>query len=479
MLVPVMAYSHYDRLSALDATFLELENENVHMHVGAIAIFDGGPLLGGDGGLDFARIRRLAAPGLARHRRFRQRLEYVPVLGHPVWVDDARFNLDYHLRHTALPEPGDERQLKRLFGRLMSQKLDVHKPLWEMWFVEGLDGGRFAVITKAHHCMIDGIAGAELMAMLMDPEVEADALSAETAGPSAARAWRPDPAPTAAVLLADEVKRRAALPFEVLRAGLGAVAHPLRSAESLGEELGALREFLAPGLTAGTATPFNVDIGPHRRFDWLRVELDAVKQIRKNLGGTLNDVVLATVAGAVRSFFDARGVRLGDGPFRAQVPVSTREAEERRALGNRVALLLAELPIAEPDPRERYRKVVATMERLKKSHQVRGGKLLEAIGDWTAKELLAGIVLLTGGRLAFNIVVTNVPGPQTPVHLLGARMTEVYPLVPLFFNQALGIALFSYDGGLYWGFNADWDAMPDLHDFAIAVQNEFGALLAL
>jgi diacylglycerol O-acyltransferase / wax synthase len=474
-----MTYSHYERLSALDATFLELEDENVHMHVGAVAIFAGGPLLRAGDSLDFARIRRLAEPGLARHRRFRQRLEYVPLLGHPVWVDDARFNLDYHLRHTALPEPGDERQLKRLFGRLMSQKLDVHKPLWEMWFVEGLDGGRFALITKAHHCMIDGISGAELMAMLMDPEVEAEALRAEGEGPSAARAWRPSPVPTPAALLADEAKRRAALPIEALRAGLGAVAHPLRSAESLRDDLTALRDFLAPGLAGGVTTPFNVDIGPHLRFDWLRVDLDAAKQIRKNLGGTLNDVVLTTVAGAVRSFLDGRGVRLGDGSFRAQVPVSTRDPEERRDLGNRVALLLAELPISEPDPRERHRKVIATMERLKASHQVRGGDLLEKIGDWTAKELLAGLVLITGRRLAFNIVVTNVPGPQGPVHLLGAPMTEIYPLVPLFFNQAVGVAVFSYDGGLFFGFNADWDAMPDLHDFATAVQSEFTLLQSL
>jgi WS/DGAT/MGAT family acyltransferase len=344
----------------------------------------------------------------------------------------------------------------------------------------GVEGVRLAVITKVHHCMIDGVSGAELLALLMDPEAEAEALAAEGAGPSAARSWRPSPAPSPATLLADEARRRAALPVEVLRAGLGAVAHPVRSAEALREGFEALRDFLKPGLEHGASTPLNVDVGPYRRFDWLRTDLAAVKEIRKSLGGTLNDVVLSVVTGAVRSFLDGRGVRLdAERPFRAQVPVNVRDEEDRAALGNRVAMLFPELPVAEPDPRERHRKVVAAMQRLKASHQARGAELLEKFGDWTAKELLAAIARMTGRQVAFNIVVTNVPGPQAPVHLLGSRMTDIYPLVPLFTNQALGVALFSYDGGLFWGFNADWDAMPDLHDFAIAVQSELAVLGAL
>jgi WS/DGAT/MGAT family acyltransferase len=474
-----MSYSHYERLTAFDATFLELEDENVHMHVGAISIFEGGALFRADGGIDFARIRRLAAPGIGRHPRFRQRLEHVPLLGHPVWVDDARFNLDYHLRHTALPEPGDERQLKRLFGRLMSQKLDVHKPLWEMWFVEGLEGNRFAVITKVHHCMIDGVSGVDLIAMLMDPEAEAEALRAEAEGVPVARPWSPRPPPTSLALLADETKRRVAMPIEVLRAGASALTHPGESAEALSEGLESLREFLTPGLVGGVTTPLNVEIGPYRRFDWLRLALADVKEIKKKLGGTVNDVVLAVVSGAVRRFLEGRGVGVDDLPFRAQVPVNIRAAEEHGDLGNRVAILLADLPVAEREPRERYRKVLATTEQLKASHQAKGAELLEKIGDWTAKEFLAAIARITSRRLAYNIVVTNIPGPPFAVTLLGARMTEIYPLVPLFSNQAIGVALFSYDGGLFWGFNSDWDAMPDLHDFVGAVQSEFALLRSL
>lgn len=474
-----MSYSHYDRLTALDAAFLEIEDDNVHMHVGAISIFEGGELLRDDGSIDFPRIRRIAAPGLARNRRFRQRLEYVPLLGHPVWVDDARFNLDYHLRHTALPEPGDERQLKRLFGRLMSQKLDVHKPLWEMWFVEGIEGGRFAVITKIHHCMMDGVSGVDLIAMLMDPDAEADARRAEEEGALTARPWLPRPPPTPAELLADEARRRAALPLEVLRAGVGAISHPVESAERFRDQLDSLREFLAPGLEGGTRTPLNPDIGPHRRFDWLAMDLAEVKEVRKKLGGTLNDVVLATVAGAVRRLLEARGVRVDDLGFRAQIPVNIRAADEHGQLGNRVAMLLADLPVSERDARKRHAKVVATTGHLKESHQARGAELLEQIGDWTAKEFLGAIARITGKRLAYNIVVTNVPGPRVPVFLLGAKMVAIYPLVPLFANQAVGIALFSYDGGLYWGFNSDWDAMPDLHDLVEAVRSEFALLRSL
>ncbi|MCZ7616773.1 MAG: wax ester/triacylglycerol synthase family O-acyltransferase [Myxococcota bacterium] len=475
-----MAYSYYDRLSALDATFLDLEDDNVHMHVGALAIFEGGELARPDGGIDFARVRRLAGPSITRNQRFRQRLEHVPLLGHPVWVDDARFQLDYHLRHTALPEPGDERQLKRLFGRLMSQKLDVHKPLWEIWFVEGLAGGRFAVITKVHHSMIDGVSGVDLLATLMDPEAEAEALRADLEGAAgSSRPWLARAAPSPWTLLADEGLRRAALPLAALRAGRDAVAHPDEAVHALRDALEGLREILTPGLIGASPTPLNGEIGPHRRFDWLQTGIADTQEVRKRIGGTLNDVALATVAGAMRHFLVRRSVSVDDLVFRAQVPVSVRAADEHGLLGNRIALLLADLPVAEPDRRRRYERVVETTAKLKASRQVHGGQLLERLGDWTSKELLSAIVRLTGQQLAYNLVVTNVPGPRVPVYLLGARLVEIYPLVPLFANQGLGIALFSYDGRLFWGLDADWERLPDLHDVVLALQHEFAAICAL
>jgi WS/DGAT/MGAT family acyltransferase len=476
--MPSSPYSHHERLSALDAMFLEIEDANTHMHVGAIGIFDAKPLARPHGGLDIERIRRLAGPSLARNGRFRQRIDRVPILGHPVWVDDERFNLDYHLRHTALPEPGDERQLKRLMGRVMSQKLDLHKPLWEMWFVEGLERDRFAVITKAHHCMIDGISGVDLLGMLMGPDAGTEGAEAQ-AEASGSHRWLPRPAPNALKLLADEARRRAVLPLNALRTGREALGHPGRAVTALREALESLGEALGAGLSGGSRTPLNPDIGPHRRFDWLRIDLDAAKDVKNRLGGTVNDVVLAAAAGALRSFLAGRGVEVDALDFRAQVPVNIRSNDERGRLGNRITLLFAKLPVAEPDPRRRFERVVETTSALKASHQGRGTELLEKIADWTAKEVLAGLALLTARQLAYNVVVTNVPGPQFPVYLLGARMLEVYPLVPLFKNQGLGIALFSYQGSLFWGFNADWDALPDLHDLVLAVEGEFETLRKL
>jgi WS/DGAT/MGAT family acyltransferase len=473
-----MAYSHYDRLSALDSVFLEIENENVHMHVAAVALFELGPLRRPDGGLDFERVRRLAGPSLARSRRFRQRLQHVPLLGHPVWVDDERFNLDYHLRHTALPEPGDERRLKRLVGRILSQKLDFHKPLWEMWFVEGLEGDRFALVTKAHHCMVDGISGVDLLALLMQPTPEAGPEEAESEA-ALTRSWLPRPAPGGLRLLADEARRRAALPLMALRAGGEALSQPRRGLEAARDAVVSVSEILGAGLSFASPTPLNPEIGPHRRFDWTRMDLAAIKEVKNRLGGTVNDVVLATAAGALRTFLEGRGVRVDELDFRAQLPVNIRRADQRGRLGNRVALLLARLPVHEPDPKQRYAAVVETTRRLKSSRQVHGADLLERLGDWTTRELLAAIVQLTARQLAYNVVITNVPGPQFPVYLLGARMLAIYPVVPLFSSQGVGIALFSYDGGLHWGLQADWDALPDLHELVLGLQAEFEVLCKL
>lgn len=469
-----MAYVHYDRLSALDATFLAIEDANVHMHVGAVAIFDARPLTRPDGGLDFDRLRRLAGPALARSQRFRQRLAHVPLLGHPVWVDDEHFNLDYHLRHTALPAPGDERQLKRLAGRLLSQKLDLHKPLWELWFVENLEGERCAVVTKIHHCMIDGISGVDLMGALM----QIAPTEAPAEGESTHR-WLPRPVPGPVRLLGDELARRAGLPLDLLRAGRRTLASPLRSLDGARDAVEAVSEILSPGLHAATPTPLNGPIGPHRRFDWTEMALGDVKEVKNRLGGTVNDVVLAVVSGAMRTFLARRGVAVDDLDFRAQVPVNVRAPREHGKLGNRVATLVARLPVHEPDLRRRYEDVVRTTSALKESKQVRGSELLETLGDWTAKELLAGIVRLTSQGLAFNMTVTNVPGPQEKAYLLDAPMHAIFPVVPLFSNQGVGIALFSYDGRLFWGFHACWDAVPDLHDLVLAVQAEFEALRKL
>ena len=467
-----MAYSHYERLSALDGSFLDLEDRNTHMHIGAVAIFDAAPVTNAHGGVDIDRVRDLVEADIHRIPRYRQRLAWTPVSNQPVWVDDARFNLAYHIRHTHLPKPGDDRQLKRLVGRIMSQQLDRGKPLWEMWVVEGLDGDRFAIITKVHHCMIDGVGSVELAGSLMRPAPR-DEPQRNHPPPR----WIPRPEPAPRELFLGELRRRSQEPLVAFGALRRAVAHPRATAESASEALGGLREALGAGLRPASPTPLNVEIGPHRRFDWLDMDLATVKAIKGRFGGTVNDVVLAVLSGALGRFLRQRGFDVAQLDVRAMLPVNVRDPGDRD-MGNRVASLLVQLPIAERDPARRLESVTAETQARKHSRQAAGMKLIEEIGDWTFPALFTEFARLTTRTRPFNLIGTNVPGPQFPVYVLGAPMRACYPLVPLFQNQALGVALFSYDGRLYWGFNADWDAIPDLHDLVEGVAREFAHLVA-
>jgi WS/DGAT/MGAT family acyltransferase len=460
----------YERLSALDASFLDLEDRRTHMHVAAVLIFDAAPLRRPEGGLDIDRLRRAAEARLFAFPRYRQRLARIPIEEHPVWVEDPDFNIHYHVRHSALPPPGSERQLKRFTGRVLSQSLDRGKPLWELWVVEGLEGGRFALVVKVHHCMVDGISGVDLLRALL--RLAPDGRLEDPPG------WWPRRAPSGAEILAGEVVRRAAEPFLLARSALRALRHPERALERLREEAGAVLEVLGAGLRRASETPLNPPrIGPHRRFDWIRLDLERVKEVKRHAGGTVNDVVLATVAGAVGRFLRGRGVPdLDRLEFRAVVPVNVRRDDERGQLGNRVAQILAPLPIGERDPLARLARVIETTRRLKQSRQARGTELLEELGDWTSTALLSAAMRLAGRVRTYNLVVTNVPGPPLPLYLLEAPLLEIYPAVPLFTNQALGIALFSYHEGLHFGLNSDWDRLPDLHDFADDLGLEFEEL---
>lgn len=467
-----MAKSHSERLTALDAAFLDLESTSVHMHVGSVGIFDPGPLALGEHGIDFERVLVLADNGLHRAPRFRQKLSTTPLTGHPVWVDDEHFNVRYHVRHTALPYPGDERLLKRLAGRIMSQKLDRTKPMWELWFVEGLSERRVGVISKIHHCMIDGISGVDLLAAFMGP-------SPDYRAEAQADRWSPRAEPSTVSLLGNEISHRMALPVRGARAATSAALHPLSTYRQASRVARGFTEALGASLSPGSETPLNVPIGPHRRFDWTRFDLDAVKSVKNRLGGTINDVVLACVAGAVRNYLGTHDLALDDIDFKIFVPVSTRTSSERGKLGNRVSSLIARLPVDEGDPYRRMRNVIAETHRLKESDQAVGTEVIEELSDWTSTALLTAFSRLAASQRSYNMVVTNVPGPQFPVFMEGARMLACYPLVPLFSNQALGIALLSYDKSLFWGFNADWEKVPDLHEFVEAIEREFEMLRSL
>jgi diacylglycerol O-acyltransferase len=467
-----MAYTHYDRLTALDASFLALESESVHMHVGSVGIFEPGPLADESGGLDFDRALQLIEAGLLRAPRFRQKLAITPISENPVWVDDEHFNLLYHIRHTALPIPGDDRQLKRLVGRIMSEKLDRAKPMWEMWLVEGLEGGRVALISKVHHCLIDGISGVDLLAAFMGPDASYRVSPSEYS-------WVPRPAPGGLELTVNEVLRRASLPGKLLAGAARALRHPDESLRDASNNATGFLEGLSKAMSPASETPLNVQIGPHRRFDWTRFDLAVVREIKTKLGGTINDVVLACVAGAIRKLLIGENVDVADLDFRVFIPVSTRDESQRGKLGNRVSMVVASLPIAEPEPKKRLEKIIEETRTIKESSQAEGAEAFEEVSDLISAGLIASLAKLAASRRTFNLVVTNVPGPPVPIYLNGAKLLASYPLVPLYKNQALGVALFSYDGGLYWGFNSCWDSLPGLHEFAIAIEHEFEILRKL
>jgi WS/DGAT/MGAT family acyltransferase len=455
----------YERLTALDNSFLLLEKPNSYMHVASTLIFEAGPLRRPEGGIDVDAIRDAMAAALPQIPRYRQKLKYIPLESHPVWVDDDRFNLDYHLRHTALPRPGSVQQLKALSARIMQQHLDRSRPLWEMWVVEGLEGDRFALISKVHHCMVDGVSGVDLLNTQLRTTPDR---SIPDPVP-----YFPRPAPSGLELLRHELLRRAALPLSALRDFRDFVREASDARMELAVRLRAIAETLGTTLRRASDTPLNRPIGPHRRFDWLAMDVAEIKEVRRALGGSLNDVVLTVVTGAVRRFLERRGVSPKGLDFRVMAPVSVRSADERGRLGNRVSAWMIDLPVSLPDPRQQLERIAARTRELKESKQAVGAAVLTQAADWTPSTLLALGARNATRLLPFNMVVTNVPGPQLPMYLLGARMLEAYPHVPLADRLGLGIALLSYDGKIGWGFNADYDQVPDLAQFVEDVRSAF------
>jgi len=443
---------HHERLSALDAAFLAWETPEAHMHIACTMVLERGPLATEDGGVDFEALRKSVAGALARIPRYRQKLVRVPLEGGLAWVDDDRFSLDYHLRHTALPRPGGREQLAALTSWIMQQPLDRSRPLWEMWVVEGLSENRFAVVSKVHHCMVDGIAGVELMQRMLSPDPKAAPFGAAVPSPRAA--------PSSIELLAGAAWRRAAAPLEILTQ-----LRPFELVQSGRDVLARVGGFLgaaARTLRPASPTPWNGRLGPHRRFESLAMELADVRAVSRRFGATVNDVVLATVAGAVRRDLQRRGHDLREVRFRVLAPVSVRDEEERGALGNRVSLWVIDLPVDQADPRRRLARIRRQTAELKRSRSALGAKLLAEVAEWTSSTLLSLGAQAAMQLPAFNAIVTNVPGPQIPLYLAGARLLEAYPVAPLFDNVCLNVALISYGGRLFWGLNADYDRAAEL-----------------
>jgi WS/DGAT/MGAT family acyltransferase len=442
-----------DRLSGLDSSFLHLERAGAHMHVASTSIFEG-PAPAHEEFRDHIASRLHLVP------RFRQKLRFVPFSqGRPVWVDDPHLNLSYHVRQTALPAPGSDEQLRNLAARIFSQQLDRSKPLWELWLVEGLHDGRFAIIGKSHHALVDGISGVDITTVLFDLERE------PSSSPVKPPRWAPRPEPTDLRLLADALHERVTSPREIARGFRAAFRGPRQVLRNLG----ATGKMIGAGVSA-PATPFNVEIGPHRRLAFVRADLATLKLVKDEHGGTVNDVVLSVVTGALGNYLRARGEDTEGLEMRAMVPVSVRAEEERGALGNRISAMMAPLPVWCQDPVGRLHLISDIMGDLKGSGQAVGAEILTRLVDFAPTTIASQAARLQPAQRFFNLVVTNVPGPQFPLYLLGRELQAIYPLVPLARRQALCVGIMSYNGQVNFGLVGDYDAMADLESFGLDLE---------
>jgi diacylglycerol O-acyltransferase len=456
---------HLDRLSALDASFLTNEKQSAHMHVGAILVFEGPPPRYTDL-VEHVRGRLALVP------RFRQKLVVPPLeAGRPLWADDVNFNLSYHIRHTALPEPGGEAQLKRLTGRVFSQQLDRSKPLWELWLVQGLERDRFAILTKTHHAMVDGISGIDIGTVLFDLEPVPEPAALEDQ-------WVPQPEPGTTELVARGVSEAMTAPIKLAERAVEAVRHPESTARKAVEALEGISEILSAFADPAPDVPLNQAIGPHRRYVWARSELATFKRIKDSLGGTVNDVVLAVVTGSVRNWLHGRGIRTEGLELRALVPVSIRAGDERGNLGNRIALMRGPLPVYIEDPARRLRTISEGMADLKNSKQALGAEVISRFNDFAPPTLLAQASRINFSTRLFNLIVTNVPGPQIPLYVLGRELEEVFPVAFLPQNHALAVAIMSYNGKVGFGLLADYDSMEDIEVLASGINDSLAELEA-
>ncbi len=458
-----MAQEHLDRLTAVDASFLHQEDADSHMHIGAVTIFEGPPP-------PFVEVAEHIRSRLHLVPRYRQRLAYPPFeTGRPLWIDDASFNIEYHVRHSALPAPGTEQQLHRLAARIFSQQLDRSKPLWECWFVEGLEDGRFALIFKTHHALVDGVSGVDLATVLFD-------LSAVPQPQPEQEPWQPQPEPTGAELLAAGIAGFAKTALNVTERTLVAATNPAAAVDALRDAAEGVGEVVWAGLNPAPETPLNADIGPHRRYAVVRNRLDDFRYVKNALGGTVNDVVLTVVAGALARWLRSRGVRTEGLELRALVPVSIRPKDQRGALGNQLVLMRGPLPVYIRDPVARLRFVKQQMDGLKESKQAVGARVLADVQQMAPPTILAQASRLQFSTRLFNLIVTNVPGPQFPIYMLGRQMLNFFPIAFLPKGHGLAIAIMSYNGSIDFGLLGDYDALPDIDTIADGIEDGLAQL---
>ncbi len=451
----------------MDAAFLLQESDVSHMHIGGVTVVEGPPPTR-DEFLEMIRLRLHLVP------RYRHKLAHtVWDSNRPVWIDDPSFNPEYHIRHTALPAPGDWKQLEALTGRIFSQQLDRSKPLWEIWMVEGLEEDRFALITKTHHALVDGIAGVDIATVLFDISPEPPVASRSR------RPWKPAAEPGAAHLLTAGVIGTMRAGAQIAEGVVEAATHPERAWKVTREALEGLSELVWAGLNPAPETPLNVPIGPHRRFVSVDCRFADLRLVKTAFGGTVNDVVLAVVSGALRRFMEERGARTDGLEMRALVPVSVRHEDERGQVGNRVAAMRGPLPVYIADPLQRLEFVRGAMAGLKESKQALGAEVIAGAQSFAPPTLLAQASRLNFSTRLFNLLITNVPGPQFPLYVLGREMLKAVPIAFLPENHALAIAIMSYNGRMDFGLLGDYDAMDDIEEFADMIRAEVDGFVEL
>jgi WS/DGAT/MGAT family acyltransferase len=461
----------YDRLTSLDASFLHIERLEYPMHVGAMSIVEGEPFFDANGLFRIADVRDLVLSRLPLMPRFRRRI--MPVLfdqGRPIWVDDDRFDISYHVRLTALPKPGSWEQLVALTTRVQETLLDRERPLWELWFVEGLEDGHIAIIQKTHHSLIDGVSGVDVATLLLDASPEFV--------PPVVSPWTPEPAPSARDLLVETLLERVTEPAEIIRSFRSLFRGPRRAVAAVSEavrSMGTLmtRDAIAP------RTSLNGRTGRHRRLSVVRVPLSEVKEIRAGLGGTVNDVVLSGVAGGLRRLLQHRGESTDDMHLRVMCPVSVRADEQRGALGNKVSAMFVNIPVDSRTPDHRLATIAGQTQDLKERKQALGAEMIMSASDYVAPTLMSLAARVVHRQPFFNLVVTNVPGPQTPLYMMGARLLEAFPIVPLTRNLTVVVGILSYDGTMHFGLWADRDAFADLEVLAGGIDDAFAELVKI
>jgi WS/DGAT/MGAT family acyltransferase len=470
-----MTQQHLDRLSAVDASFLAQEGPSSHMHVGGLLIFDGAPPAFDDV-LDSVRGRLHMVP------RYRQKLATPPLeTGRPLWVDDPAFNIEFHVRHTALPSPGSEEQLLALAARVASQPLDRTKPLWELWLVEGLagtaEGGeeRFALISKTHHSLVDGVSGVDLATVLFDSDPQPKPAPRNPS--SALEPWQPRSQPTSTELAVAGVRDAVLTVTDVAARALAGLLTPQRSVERLRDAVEGLGEIVWAELNPAPSTPLNVPIGPYRRFSIVRQELSDYKLVKAAFGGTVNDVVLTVVSGALTRWLHSRAVRTEGLELRALVPVSVRRTDQHHQLGNQLTVIRGPLPVYVQDPVARLQVVREAMDDLKDSKQSIGASTLTAAQVLAPPTVLAQASRLNFSTRLFNLLVTNIPGPQLPLYMLGHKLEGLFPIAFLPQNHALAIALMSYNGAIDYGLLGDFDTLDDIELIASGIEQELALLV--